>query len=158
MPKLIIFDVYGTLLRADEGDNIARPGLREFLDFYKKQLKVTCSDSPLDILITDLKNAGIYSEFLDNYGEGNLIYENGIMKNLGRICEDAYVRASEAVFLGDNHSGLDERSAKHFKIKFVKVPQFRIRPASGTEKVLQKGYVKYDSQNRFSFASLIGKL
>ena len=158
MAKLIIFDVYGTLIPADSENKVVRAGLRELLDFYKARLKVTCSDAPLEDFLPELKTTGIYEHFYNHYGEGNLIYNPGRLKNLGRICEDTSIPVSQAVFIGDNHSGMDERSAKHFKIQFIKVPQFRTSPPSGPEKVWQKGYVKYDPKNRFSFASLIGKL
>ena len=40
MVKLIIFDLYGTIIRADARGKIVRPGFQEFLEHYKNLKKV----------------------------------------------------------------------------------------------------------------------
>jgi FMN phosphatase YigB (HAD superfamily) len=159
MPELIIFDVYGTLLYADEEDRVVRPGLRELMDFYKSQFKVTCSDGEEDILEQNLRSAGIYDDFDNHYGAKNLIHEGRLLKNLGRICAESNSQPSEAVFIGDNAYGRDERSAERFGVRFIRVAQFRQNPPAQYEIFSQGDDVEYETRdNLFSFTSLIGKL
>ena len=158
MPKLIIFDVYGTLLYADEEDRVVRPGLRELMDFYKSQFKVTCSDGEEGNIEEDLRNAGIYEDFDNHYGSRDMVYEDRLLKNLGKICREGNLPVSSAVFIGDNFSGRDRSSAEHFGVKFIKVPQFRARLPSTHERLCQGDDVQYEYDNSFSFTSLIGKL
>ena len=161
MTELIIFDVYGTIIKTDEADGIARLGLRELMDFYKHQLKVTCTDGWESMVESDLKSAGIYDNFDYHYYKGTITKANGgrIIKNLKKICEDCGLSASEAVFIGDDFSGRDEASAREFGVRFVKVPQFRSKLPSNNERILNGKSVQYeDLKKPFNFASVIGKL
>jgi phosphoglycolate phosphatase-like HAD superfamily hydrolase len=159
MAKLIIFDVYGTIIKTDVADGIARPGLKELQEFYKDSLNVTCSDGEKKKIEYGLKLAGIYDYFDGHYSDDNLIISDRILKDLGRICKECGVKNSEAVFIGDNFVGRDEDSAKEFGIRFIKVPQFRHQLPPSSERIYHENYVKYDDPNNpFSFESLIGKL
>ena len=159
MAKLIIFDVYGTLIKADQADGVIRPGLRELLGFYKDKLKVTCSDGQESIVGADLESVGLYEDFDMHYFADNLVMLHRRLKNLNKICHDANLPTSEAVFIGDNYVGRDEDSAQEFGVKFIKVPQFRQKLPPHAERITHGEWVTYDnSENPFSFASLIGKL
>ena len=159
MAKLIIFDVYGTLIKADYADGVLRPGLRDLLAFYKDKLKVTCSDGDKETVEQDLESVGLYNDFDQHYFADNLIMLHRRLKNLKRICFDANLPVSEAVFIGDNHVGRDEDSARAFNVRFIKVPQFRQELPESEERISHGEYVRYeDAANPFSFTSLIGKL
>ncbi len=159
MVKLIIFDVYGTLIKADYADGVIRLGLRELLEFYKDKLKVTCSDGPEEIVGADLESVGLYRDFDMHYFADSLIRSSRTLKNLGKICYEANLPTSEAVFIGDNFVGRDEDSAQQFGVRFIKVPQFRQKLPPYSERLTHEEWVIYeDSQNPFSFESLIGKL
>jgi len=160
MPGLIIFDVYGTIIKSDNADGIIRPGLKELMDFYKQSLKVTCSDGRKEMVESDLESVGIYDWFDCHYSYEDTIIKNGrILKNLGKICEDCALPVSEAVFIGDNYVRRDWDSAREFGMTFVKVPQFRHKLPSDGDRFASEDHVIYDDlKNPFSFVSLIGKL
>jgi len=160
MVRLIIFDVYGTIIKADHADGIIRPGLRELMNFYKKQFKVTCSDGKKEIVEDDLISVGIYDDFDNHYYYEDTTIKNGrLLKDLGKICEDCALPVSEAVFIGDNYVRRDWNSAKEFGMTFVKVPQFRHELPSDGDRFASEDHVIYEDPDRpFSFASLIGKL
>lgn len=174
-PKLIIFDVYGTLLKSGHMDYIARDGLKELLDSYPNARKVAFSDGNESIVCSDLITAEIIENFEIVYTSRNCISkyvlsmkddrikrldlntENSEIKNLEQACLDFNVSIDDTVFIGDNQNGKDKDSAIYHGIKFIQVPQYR-------ENLYDLGVNEFEDPNvmyqprDFSFKSLIGKL
>ena len=177
MRKLIILDLYGTILKADKIDEVARPGLQEFLNHYSNSKKVIFSDGNIDRVEADLQLAGLSNKFDGIYDRRHCIAEQayhisnkkfrkllmsqggGDIKNLGQACKDFSVPKSDAVFIGDNLLGRDRKSAEFHGIKFVRIPQFRDNLPRYSEREHMEQYIEYESpMNPFSFALLIGKV
>ena len=163
MPELIILDIYGTILSADELGRIIRPGLMEFLEHYKDKNIVAFTDADLDYGIEEiLSYAGVLDKFDWVYDGRDLVYidmHTGRIKNLEKACNDFSVPKSKAVFIGDNFVGRDENSAKQYGIRFIKVPHFRSKPMDWRVRESNEDWVEYeDPKNPFNFKDLIGKL
>lgn len=173
-PQLIIFDVYGTLIKSDVRDGIVRPGFRELLDAYPDTKRVAFSDGAPVKLWDSLSDAGIYQVFNRIYHAYYCTSETaytivdedlrvaamamggGTIKRLTVACDELQVARRDTVFLGDNFRGRDKLAGKLNRIKFIQVPQFReVLPVSEEK----DEHVRYERPGRsFSFASLIGKL
>lgn len=165
MVEVIIFDLYGTILKADERDGVVRNGLEEFMNFYKSKKRVVFSDGDIRRIEDDLEISGLTGKFDGIYGKELMVYisrlhgGDGWVKNLEMVCKDFSVAKSDAVFIGDNFVGRDQKSAEKYGIQFIKIPQFRSRAPDWSEKDFHRDYVDYeDPKNPFSFKSLIGKL
>lgn len=178
MVKLIILDLYGTIIRSDVGDKILRPGFPEFLEHYKDAKKVVFTDACTQQAEYDLQRAELQTKFNRVYDDRYCVAEQayrmkngkfrealfkrgkGQIKNLKKVCEDFSADKSDSVFISDNFLGWDALAAQIHEIRFIRVPQFRLDPPSWREKELMqgRGVVYEDPSNPFSFTSLIGKL
>ena len=177
MVELIILDMYGTLVRADVIDGVARDGLADFLNFYKEKKLAVFSDGEEDRLLDNLEAIGFSNNFNAVYGSRSCVSElfytmqnpefrremlefgRGNTKYLTKACENFSISPEKTIFIGDNFSGKDEMSAELNSIRFIKVPQFRLRSPGYHDRMAEEYYVEYeDSENPFSFRSLIGKL
>lgn len=177
MVKLIILDLYGTLIKSDLHDRVVRPGLLTFLDYYKDSKKVVFSDGRPDSVRGDLESAGLLEKFNAIYDSKDCVDESvfylsdleekkmlldmggGSFKNLAKVCEDFSISKKNSVFIGDNYAGREKKAARIHKIKYVHVPQFRERlPDEYTRLDNLKNIIYDDPSNPFSFKSLIGKL
>ena len=100
-----------------------RNGIKQLLEALRHSGKTltVCSDAGEDKIVERLGDLVGY--FAGIYGHDNLVYKDGTQyKNLGRICREAGIRKERAVFVGDNHKGLDQRSAEKYGIKYIMVP------------------------------------
>ncbi len=175
--KLIILDMYGTIVNADKRDSIIRPGLQEFLAHYREHKRVVFTDAPAEVIKSDLQLVGLAESFDKVYDCTNCISETaygmknkkfrgllmrnggGNIKNLEQACRDFHILKSNAVFIGDNDYGKDQKSAEFHRIRFIRVPQFRQDPPSWVEQDSIRDYVEYENPaSHFSFTSLIGKI
>ena len=127
---LVIFDFYDTIVHREEDGArdmwMPRNGIPELLEALRGtgNTLVVCSDADEDTIEERLGDLGSYFE--DIYGHSNLVYVGEVFyKNLGRICEDFGITRKESIFIGDNHSGTDERSAERYGIEYIKVPNAR---------------------------------
>lgn len=123
---LIIFDFYDTIVHMEDEEWVPRNGIPELLEALRDDgnILVVCSDAGEDKIRERLGNLVDY--FTHIYGHSNLVYEGEVFyKNLGRICEDFGITRMESVFIGDNHKGTDERSAKKYDIEYIRVPNAR---------------------------------
>ncbi|MBS3140889.1 HAD family hydrolase [Candidatus Woesearchaeota archaeon] len=175
MVKLIILDVYGTILKSDGRlDGAVRPGLEQFMDFYRPAKIVVFTDADLERITADLQVSGLTGKFDGVYHSEHLVSElrykhlhspvlrkaamrlRGNVKDLGRVCKDFSIPKRSAIYIGDNFHGRDIKSAELNKIRFIRVPQFRTNIPYSDDK---DSFVEYDNpDNLFSFESLIGKL
>lgn len=177
MVKLLIFDLYGTLLKADKRDGEVRDGLLILLDHYASSKKAIFTDGRPDIVEPDLKLSGLKEKFDAIYDARHCIselyfkiesedlrkrmtkYRGGNIKNLEVACNDLSIPKSDSVFVGDNFYDRDSKSAKLSDVRFIQVPQFRANPPHWSEKERNEGIIQYeDSSNPFSFEMLIGKI
>jgi len=149
---LIILDVYGTLIKADKADDVIRPGLEEFLEYYKKSRIVVFSDGAVEAVSFDLEQAGL--KLVKIYGSEHL--DKRKLKNLELITTELSIPKNKTRFIGDNAGNKDYCSAKRYGIPFIKIPQFRERIPSSEEPVYDK-HVKYETKP-FTFVSLMGRL
>jgi hypothetical protein len=103
---------------------------------------------------------GLENRFDGVYDERHCFYNgNKTIKNLGRILYDSGISPKNAIFIGDNHLGRDESSAKEFEVDFLRVPQFREKLPPYSIRLSNESWVIYDDRDYpFSFKSLIGKI
>lgn len=177
MVKLLIFDLYGTLLKADKRDGEVRDGLLTLLDHYASSRKAIFTDGRPDIVEADLGSSGLREKFDAVYDAQHCIsesyftiknedlrkrmvkYGRGNIKNLEVVCNDFSIPKSDSVFIGDNFYDRDSKSARLSDVRFIQVPQFRANPPQWIEKEKNEGIIQYeDSSNPFSFEMLIGKI
>ncbi len=177
MTKLIILDLYGTIIKADKRDGVVRPGLQEFLRHYDSSKKVIFTDGDAETVEADLELAGLAERFDRVYDERYCFYEvayrvqnerfrktlmskgGGDIKNLEQACRDFSIPKSDAVFIGDNFYGRDRKSAEFHGVRFIRVPQFRANPPDLYTIENTEYYTEYeDLKSPFSFKSLIGVL
>jgi len=169
MVDLIIVDLYGTIVKTD-GRLPIRDGFEEFSQFYREQgVKIVLfTDGPEESTIRLLDRFSLWDEFDEVYTEEDLTlvdygdFFTGIsytLKNLQKPCNKFSTDPTNALFIGDNNYGRDQRSADHYEIRFIKVPQYRDEIPTWHERDSTKDYVDFDdSKNPFSFISLIGQL
>ncbi len=174
MSKLIIFDLYGTILKSDKHDGIVRPGLYEIMDHYGESSKAIFTDGVAETVEFSLECAGLAGKFDKVYCWDHCVSEHaystkvekfkkyllqggtGNVKNLSLACSDFSVSELDAVFIGDDYLGRDSKSAKLNGVRFIKVPQFRDAPPGWEEREDYGHYVDYeDPKNPFSLVSLI---
>lgn len=177
MSKLIILDLYGTLIKSDRADGVLRPGLLTFLDYYKNTKKVVFSDGRPDFIRGDLESIGLLEKFDAIYDSEDCVDESvfylpdseekkrlldiggGSFKNLIRVCEDFSINQKETVFIGDNYEGREKKAARIHGIRYIHIPQFRHALPDYSTMRLKKEHIIYDDPRApFSFESLIGKL
>ena len=176
MARLLIFDLYGTILRADKRDGVVRDGLLNLLDYYKPSKTAIFTDGYEDRVMADLEFSGLIGKFDAVYHARHCVPENylrlreefkkrilkiggGTIKNLERVCNDFGIPKAESVFIGDNFYDRDEKSAEIFGLRFIKVPQFRANPPDWREKEKNECIVEYEEpSNPFSFKTLIGRI
>ncbi|MBI2545054.1 MAG: HAD family hydrolase [Candidatus Aenigmarchaeota archaeon] len=177
MRRLIILDLYGTIVKADKRDGVVRPGLQEFLDYYSDSKKVIFTDGDIETVEADLRLTGLTGKFDRIYDQRHCIAEvayhmqnekfrkiltsrgRGDIKNLEQACKDFSIPKSDAVFIGDNFYGRDCKSAEFHGVRFIRVPQYRTNLPDLDERDKTEGYVEYeDPTSPFSFMSLIGKI
>ena len=83
--KIIAWDVYGTMIAAEDPDNELPPrkGLIEVLERTKGEgiISCTCSDGNTVVVRCDLESSRVNPEYFDHFFE----MEKGIPKNLGVI-------------------------------------------------------------------------
>ena len=152
MFELIILDVYGTLIKADQADNLIRPGLEEFLRYYQNKFIVAFSDGEVEAVKFDLKRAGLTFTWV--YGYEHL--DESKLKNLELVTKELSIPKVKTKFISDNARNKDYHSAKKYGVPFVKIPQFRGRiPLS--DEIVYDIYVNYETEP-FTFASLISRL
>ena len=174
-PQLIIFDVYGTLLKSDasEDDFVVRAGFQELISAYPHAKKVAFSDANTRRVTRDLIQAGIYGAFSNVYDEHHCIREvaysitdprfrklvmdmrGGEIKDLTTVCEREGVAKKDTVFIGDNFHGHERKAAQIHEVRYVQVPQFRNRVPIPDER---DEHVQYETPPKFTFTSLIGTL
>ena len=169
MVGLVIIDLYGTIVKTD-GRLPIRDGFEEFSQSYSEQgVKVVLfTDGPEESTIQILDRFLLWDKFDEVYTEKDLIlvsYDDSFtgisyrLKNLQKPCNKFSVDPSNAVFIGDNKYGRDQRSADHYGIRFIRVPQYREDPPTMHERESLGDYVDFESRsNPFSFRSLIGNL
>jgi len=144
--ELVIFDMFDTLVRFDESRNklIAVTGVHELLKLLKDKKIAVSSDGEKNHIQDVLKD--IFGEYYFNpeiiYGTEHLIRcrhitaykpfspfqgakDSVLIKDLGRICRKHSVHPKNAVMIGDDHNGVDSRSAHHFGIEFIQVPTYQ---------------------------------
>ncbi len=160
--ELIIFDLYGTLIKADKRDGILRDGFYELVEHYKQKRLILFSDAEKEDILDDLRLCKLESTITAVYCGKDLSYERladkrkFMLKNLKKPCEDFSVDKSKAVFIGDNQFNRDLLSARHYDVAFIQVPQFRESEPCVRERELYKAHVQYESRGcRFSLAGLI---
>lgn len=162
MSKLIILDLFGTLVKANLSQNQVRPGFQEFFEHYKREgnLFVICSDGSERGVKDALLDTGLLEKFDGVYDERHLErYTGQYLKDLAQACQDFDFPTSESVFIGDDFRGIDSSSAYYAQVPFIQVPQFReISP--NREDIRRNGRtVYYDNpKNPFSFSQLIGRI
>ena len=124
MIKLIVFDMYGTLVRIDQAKE-QRKGLKEFLEKHKDKIKVVATDDPQEERVARLlEENNIRQYFKKLYTLKDIDQDD--CKDLAKIAKEFNVKNTEMVFIGDNYIGRDKRSCEKFKVKFIKVPTFGI--------------------------------
>ena len=122
MIKLIIFDLYGTLVRVDSVPQ-QRAGLIDFLEKNKNKIIIVFTDDyDKERVKKLLKENGIIKYIKKIYYFKDIDKDD--CKNLGKVCKDFNVKKQEAVFIGDNLVGRDLRSTQKYNIKFIQVPTF----------------------------------
>lgn len=172
-PELLIFDVYGTLLKADDKRNNVREGFVDFVNYYNNSTIVAFSDAPEQIVCDDLSSANIITYFDLVFSDRDCVFKsdthmnherikslnlfpgNYELKNLESACDQFKVEKANTVFFGDNLKGKDKDSALYYDIKFVQVPQFRDKLPN---QFMIDENVIYDEINKFTFRNYIGKL
>ena len=153
-------------MKADQRDGLVRDGFSDFLRYYQNKKIVLFSDNTKKYIENDLKRAGLIKKFNKIYCRDDLISVDknrsqniGLVKNLGKVCDDFSTSPLDGIFIGDNHIDLDYQSAKMYGLKFLQVPQFRSREPDNGERNLNRGYVLYENvYKKFNFKSLIGKV
>ncbi len=131
--ELIIFDFYGTIIySAYSNKNLLRNGIKNLVHKlkHKGKLLVISSDANVSDIVDDFGYASkLY--FLNNFEK---IYGNETIgfdkvgksyksyKNLGFICNEQSILIPQAIFIGDNHQGIDEYSANRFRMDYIIVP------------------------------------
>lgn len=153
-------------MKADQRDGSVRAGFSEFLKYYRNKKIVLFSDNTKTYIENDLQRAGLIKNFDKIYCRDDLIHTDknhpqkiGVVKNLGKVCDDFSTSPLDGIFIGDNHIDLDNQSAKMYGLKFLQVPQFRSREPDNEERNMNKRYVLFDNINKkFNFKSLIGKI
>lgn len=178
MVKLIILDLYGTIIKSDVGDHKVRQGFQEFLEHYKDSKKVVFTDACIEQVEYDFQRAGLTKTFDGIYDARYCVSEEaytiknrkfkealfkrggGQVKNLEKACKDFSIAKEDSVFISDNFLGWDKKAAEIHEIKLIHIPQFRSEPPNWREELLMKGrgVIYEDANNIFSFTSLIGKL
>lgn len=163
MTRLVILDLYGTLVKADIVDNIVRPGFQEFWEHYHKDhLFVVSTDGSKRGVKDTLQDSRLIDKLDGFYDEGHLEELGGqYLKNLVLICQNAGVDTKDTVFIGDNFAGRDENSAFYADIRFIQVPQYRDKLPSASEIAINRHHVCYEDPNKaklFNFKSLIGRI
>lgn len=161
MKKLIIFDLYGTLVKSDVEDCEIRPGFQDLWEHYKKKATFIISTDGKTLDVQEiLKKTKLKDKFTAVYDCEHLFEADGrTIKDLTRILLDHSTSAKNSVFIGDNFLGCDECSAFYAKIPFIQVPQFRLSPPSEYIKSFQRDWTIYESEdNPFTFKSLIGRI
>lgn len=125
--RLIILDLYGTLVRTDVADNTPRKGLVDFLKRNKREGKkiVLFTDDNEESAREVLNEARILNYFDKLYSRKDLD-EDGC-KNLLKVCYDFNASKYSTVFIGDNGFGRDAASSKKYRIALKKVPQYRAK-------------------------------
>lgn len=125
--RLIILDLYGTLVRTDVADNTPRRGLVDFLKRNKKERKkiVLFTDDSEESAREVLSDARILNYFNRLYSREDFDEEG--CKNLSKVCYDFKITKHDMVFIGDNGVGRDTASAKKYGIALKKVPQYRAK-------------------------------
>jgi len=175
-PKVIIFDVYGTILKSDAPDYTVRDGFRELISYYSKAIIVAFSDASEDVVGSDLVVAEIINKFDVFYSERNCIQkhvlmldnkdrlqklgldsENQEIKDLEQVARDFDVSLNDLVFIGDNKTNKDKESAIYHGVNFIQVPQYREKMPNERAIIINGPDVFYKPVD-FSFKSLIGKL
>jgi phosphoglycolate phosphatase-like HAD superfamily hydrolase len=162
MTKLIICDLFGTLIKADVSDGIIRPGFQNFWEHYTKQgnLFVVSSDGSEEGVKDALQRAGLIEKFSGVYDARHLEgYTGESLKDLARICDDFGVSNLDAVFIGDDSREKDSCSAYCARIRFIQVPQFRENQPTQDARLRNGKTVTYEVEgNPFSFKQQIGKI
>ncbi len=125
--RLIILDLYGTLVRTDTVDNTPRKGLVNFLRRNKKEGRKIAlfTDDNEESVREVLNEAGVINYFDKLYSRKDLD-EDGC-KNLLKVCYDFNISRHNAVFIGDNGFGRDIASSKKYRVALKKVPQYRAK-------------------------------
>jgi hypothetical protein len=158
--KVIILDLMGTIM--DGGGLypvIKRKGLDEFFARHPDCYFALSTDfGSLPTKEESLKEIGQYLDALGIKDNISKIYYgwdmSGELKDLERIAGDFHTNIGSLVLIGD---GLrDEESAKHYGVRFIKVPPI----SRDTEKVRKPAHPKTFSEDyenapdRFSFENL----
>jgi FMN phosphatase YigB (HAD superfamily) len=123
MIKLIILDMYGTLVSLHSIKKIPRPGVKDFLERHKDKTIVVFTDAhDYDLVWADLEKAGFapYIKKVYNYP----YLDEQEYKNLGKACQDFGVKPEEAIFISDVILERDSQSSKKYGTKFVQVPTY----------------------------------
>ncbi len=161
MNRLIICDMYGTLVKADKHDYTSRSGFEEFWEYYCPSSIFAISTDQEEKSVEDyLKGMNCFKKFRRIYGQSHMNELGGqILKDLTLICESIGIPKENTIFIGDNSAGRDENSAFYADIRFIKVPQFRDSPPSNSQMAMNKHWINYENpKNPFTFKSLIGNL
>ncbi len=120
---LVIFDFYDTVVHMEHEAWLPRNGIPELLESLGDAGKsmAICSDAGEEKIRQRLGDMLCY--FREIYGSSTCFTEEGVLyKNLGLVCEEYGIQEERAVFIGDNHGGADERSAKRYGMDYIRVP------------------------------------
>jgi len=125
--KILAFDVYGTCLPT-EGNQVKRKGLDKLLERLKDQglILCTCSDAKTKNVLKDFKEAGIDSDYFDEYfkmeRKGNVFTQEP--KNFIPILNHYKIKPEELTVIGDREYR-DIRPAKDLGCNGILVPEYK---------------------------------
>jgi len=158
--KVIVLDLMGTVM--DGGGLypvIKRDGLDEFIAGYPNYRFVIATD--LGSIPTKEESVKEVEFYLEQIGLKNKISKiyygwdtSNQLKDLAKIAKDFHTNINNMVLIGDGPG--DEESAKHFGVKFIKVPPIskdieKIRKST-TPKTCLEDYK--NAPDKFSFKDL----
>ncbi|MEA3378703.1 MAG: HAD family hydrolase [Nanoarchaeota archaeon] len=132
--QLVIFDFYDTIIYClYNNKNFLRAGIMELVNKLYcggKSLAIS-SDADISSIMRDFGYAASF-EFLDKfrkiYGIETIKFDRAgdsfrKYKDLEFICNEQNIPISKAVFIGDNHQGIDEYSANRIGMDYIIVPK-----------------------------------
>jgi hypothetical protein len=132
--QLIIFDFYDTIIYSVyDNKNFLRTGIKNLVTRLENQGKILVISSDADI--GDIMRDFGYAASAEFLGKFNKIYGTEAVrfdtvgdrfekyKDLGFICNQHNVSISNAIFISDNHQGVDEYSANRVGMDYIIVPK-----------------------------------
>jgi methionine salvage enolase-phosphatase E1 len=129
MVKLIILDVFGTLIGPLNNIEFRRPKVYEFLDMNPDATVTFYTDAPeivsKDIIMKGMEDLGILSRLREPFFYGESM-DKRYKKHLSKVARKFGFDIEDVVMIGDSQRDID--SAKKYKVKMVVVPDDKVVP------------------------------